>query len=127
MADGEIEVVIQKTRIVWLTVLPLLAVWGGTIVSLWNGPFLDADRYAEARYANRLMESAGAGDTVSLREESALAYWSCYPDVAQDAYFGREGPLNLLGAREHFDRHGRGEGRVWPMTEDDCRTAESVQ
>ncbi|MBO6837260.1 MAG: hypothetical protein JJ878_12755 [Alphaproteobacteria bacterium] len=126
MADGENEVMSQKMRIVWLYVLPILAVWGATLVLLRNSPFLDADRYAEALYANRLMESAGAGQTVSLRKDSALAYWACYPDVAQDAYFGREGPLNLLGAREHFDRHGRAEGRIWPLTEDDCRAAQDA-
>lgn len=52
---------------------------------------------------------------VEMAREKILAeaYWQRYPDVAADDFFGREGALGVHGPREHFDRHGRTEGRVW--------------
>lgn len=45
----------------------------------------------------------------------AEAYWSRYPDVRDDWYFGQNGRLGVYGARVHYERHGKqGNGRVWP-------------
>lgn len=44
---------------------------------------------------------------------AAEAYWRRYPDVAEDGFFGRQGPMGIRGAFEHYRRHGRPEGRVW--------------
>ena len=54
----------------------------------------------------------GQGNAAEIRM-LAEAYWQRNPDVAMDSYFGRDGKLGLFGAREHFDRHGRAEGRRW--------------
>lgn len=43
----------------------------------------------------------------------AEAYWNRYPDVAANAIFGRNSRLGIGGAREHYNLHGRKEGRVW--------------
>lgn len=46
----------------------------------------------------------------------AEIYWSKYPDVAADAYFGKNGRLGVYGPREHYRRHRtEGAGRVWPV------------
>lgn len=98
----------------------LTAIWGGIATDLKGSVFLDDDRYDEALYAAHLMQGAGGGAAVSFDKESAEAYWACYPDVGRDSYFGASGPLGILGAREHYERHGRSEGRIWPLVEDDC-------
>lgn len=98
----------------------LIPLWGAVVAALWDSPYLDNSRYASALYTQHLMESAEGGASVSFGRASAVAYWKCYPDVATDPYFGISGPLGMLGAREHFERHGRREGRVWPLDESDC-------
>lgn len=54
-------------------------------------------------------------DTVDVIRETlfAEAYWRRNPDVAADPFFGTNGALGTFGAREHYDRHGRLEGRRW--------------
>ena len=74
-----------------------------------------------------LLDSRGAGDQAEFRrrmaerpdidladeQRLARAYWARNPDVAADAYFGEHGRLGIFGARTHYERHGRGEGRAW--------------
>lgn len=52
---------------------------------------------------------------VDLVREGVLAraYWERNPDVADDPFFGETGVLGVFGARTHYDRHGRKEGRTW--------------
>jgi len=42
----------------------------------------------------------------------AEAYWRRYPDVRNDPYYGKHGPMGFKGAREHFEQHGKYEGRI---------------
>ena len=53
-----------------------------------------------------------------LQQEAALAdaYWRRYGDVAADSVVGRDGALGVFGAREHYNRHGRRENRIWGET-----------
>ncbi len=45
----------------------------------------------------------------------AEIYWSRYPDVRADPYFGKGGRLGNYGAREHYRRHGDDVTvRMWP-------------
>ncbi len=68
------------------------------------------------RAATDLLIRYAAVEKTDERREQALAdlYWLRYPDVAGDWYFGKNGKLGLWGAREHFKRHGKREGRNWP-------------
>lgn len=54
---------------------------------------------------------------VDVVRERALAeaYWQRNLDVAGDGFFGIDGALGIFGAREHYDRHGRLEGRRWGL------------
>ncbi len=54
-------------------------------------------------------------DRVNVERELSLAeaYWQRNPDVAASEFFGTKGALGVFGAREHYDRHGRAEGRRW--------------
>ncbi len=52
-------------------------------------------------------------DIAEVRRQ-AEAYWDRYPNVANNWHFGRNGELGIYGARTHYLRHGRYEGRVWP-------------
>lgn len=55
------------------------------------------------------------GNILDLQQETVLAeaYWRRYSDVATDPIFGRTGQLGVHGAREHYNRHGRREKRIW--------------
>lgn len=76
-------------------------------------PLLDARRGEAVMLAQRTVAMAGQGHA----EEIALAeaYWRRNPDVAADRFFGRAGILSPHGAREHWSRHGRREGRRWGL------------
>lgn len=43
----------------------------------------------------------------------AEAYWERYPDVERDSYYGRKGPMGIFGPKEHFEQHGKREGRLY--------------
>lgn len=101
-----------------------LLVWGAVVGAFWDTIYLDGARYAEAEYTYRLRAGAESTYGTNINRRSAEAYWACYPDVARDGYFGEEGPLGILGAREHFDRHGFREGRIWPLLENGCMSSE---
>jgi len=80
--------------------------------SVWRSDILSPIRRASmSQIAQTAKESR-----VSMHAlcESAENYWSLYPDVAQDAFFGRYGKVGCGGAYEHWTRHGHQEGRVWP-------------
>lgn len=53
--------------------------------------------------------------SIDMAEERRFAelYWDAYPHVGGDRYFGRDGAMGVLGAREHYNRHGRREGLLW--------------
>ncbi len=57
--------------------------------------------------------SAGVNIDMAGEEQLARAYWARYPDVAADKVYGAGGRLGIMGAREHYAKHGRREGRVW--------------
>lgn len=69
-------------------------------------PDLRTQQELLARYAK------SQGNPAEIRA-LAEAYWQRNPDVAADSYFGRDGEMGVFGAREHYDRHGRKEGRLW--------------
>lgn len=50
---------------------------------------------------------------LQLEREMAEAYWLRYPDVQSSTYWGPDGPLGILGARDHYRLHGRRESRVF--------------
>lgn len=89
--------------------------------------FLSLGVYAYGAFTSTLFDQRLAGehaflvtasqmpdmDAAEMRRQ-AEAYWGRYRDVANDAHFGRNGELGLYGARTHYLRHGRYEGRTWP-------------
>lgn len=83
-----------------------------------HSPLAGVDRHREAVVATEFARLSGAGQACERR--LAALYWQANPDVSESAYFGRAGPLGMLGAREHFDRHGRREGRLWPKAGTHC-------
>lgn len=49
----------------------------------------------------------------------SLKYWLRYPDVAKNELYGFiSNKKNHNGAFEHFNQHGRAEGRLWTETEE---------
>ena len=79
-----------------------------------QSPLLDSD----LKKRQRLLDQTLQEHSVDYEEERALAeaYWNRNPDVEADLIqFGRHGPLGILGAREHYNIHGRREGRIWGL------------
>lgn len=83
--------------------------WGAV-----ESPLLDEAAAARRDLLRRtLTENA---PTSAAEAALAEAYWRRYPDVATDVrHFGRDSPLGILGAREHYQIHGRREGRAWGL------------
>lgn len=44
----------------------------------------------------------------------AEAYWSEHQDVMTSPQYGEAGRMGAYGARAHYLRYGRSEGRLWP-------------
>ncbi len=89
---------------------------GGFAIYVWgavDSPVLDSARAAEKSYIDRVLKAR----TIDPSAERALAeaYWNRNPDVAKDAYYGRSGKLGLSGARAHYERYGKAEGRKWGL------------
>ena len=85
-----------------------VVVYGAAVV---HSPVID-DVLAQERI---VLNKHARRDRVNVEREQAFAeaYWRRNPDVAENTFFGENGALGLFGAREHFDRHGRSEGRRW--------------
>ena len=90
-----------------------------------NSPLMDADLARQKAYVDETLRTTAGRPTLAPKAPSnpssdeaayARAYWDRYPDVAADPYFGEMGELGVLGAREHFNRHGRFDGRRWSLS-----------
>ncbi len=77
----------------------------------WHSPVWRSDLAAREKELRVL--AAGAQIDMAAEATLAKAYWARYPDVATNPIYGEGGRLGLMGAREHFNRHGRREGRIW--------------
>jgi hypothetical protein len=86
-----------------------IAVYGYGIA---RSPLLNAETRAQQQVLARFALQQASPDEVRALAE---AYWQRNPDVAQDSFFGRNGKMGIFGAREHYDRHGRKEGRRWGL------------
>ncbi len=83
-------------------------------IGAWESPLLDRERRAQRDLVSRYALMAARDETVE--RGLAKGYWAQYADVAADASFGRNGSFGVWGAREHFNRYGRREGRHWPRS-----------
>jgi len=81
-------------------------------VGAWDSPLFNQESRARVEVLNRFARAEYLDE--GQEKIIATSYWSHYTDVAADPFFGREGRLGIWGAREHFKRHGKREGRVWP-------------
>lgn len=82
-------------------------------IGIVHSPVID-DVLAQERV---VLNKHARSDQVDLVRETgfAQAYWARNPDVAASSFFGVNGALGTFGAREHYDRHGRLEGRRWGL------------
>lgn len=80
-------------------------------IGIVHSPVID-DVLAQERI---VLNKHARGDLIDVVREREFAetYWDLNPDVAAHPYFGSAGALGIFGAREHYDRHGRREGRRW--------------
>ncbi len=100
----------QRLRIAIIVAVTLVA-WAVYGYGAFHSPLLNRELAERQAYVNQIAKQA-RGD---FAEEHRLAeaYWNRYPDVANNRYFGRDGAMGVGGAREHYNRHGKREGRVW--------------
>jgi len=78
-----------------------------------TSPLLDPARPEYVAAANQAVREA-AQENETERYLAEL-YWQRYPDVAADRVYGPKGAHGIFGAREHYQRHGRHEGRIWGL------------
>ncbi len=102
-------VLMRKLAIVALLLVGYAAYAKGALTSA----LLDPARPEHVAAANQAVRQAGQDNETERR--LAELYWQRYPDVAVNAIYGPKGPHGIFGAREHYQRHGRHEGRVWGL------------
>ena len=113
----------MATRLRGITAFTIVA----TAIAIYVLGFIQEPRLrggdAEERaFARQVIKS----QTRDMSEEKALAdaYWRRYSDVAANPVVGRNGALGVYGAREHYNRHGKRENRIWgPPTDKKSPTA----
>lgn len=95
--------------------LAAVAALGLGLIVFWDGA-RHSPLFSPAERDRRVWLSGQVrGDGRDMAEEGRLAevYWTRYPDVAADPHYGRTSRLGVSGAREHYNQHGRKEGRIW--------------
>lgn len=99
---------VRATRMVVAVYAVCLIVFA---IGLVRSPVIDHALNQERIVLNKHARSG----LIDVEREARFAqtYWELNPDVAAHFYFGRAGALGIFGAREHYDRHGRREGRPW--------------
>lgn len=95
------------------TIAILLVVFacGGWLLGAMGTPLLNRQLAAQHALATSVAKT-GSLDMVA-EQRLAEAYWQRNPDVAASSHYGRNGKAGVLGAREHWLRHGKSEGRHW--------------
>lgn len=81
------------------------------LTGLFHSSIIDEQRGNETQYLQEYIDS----HQHESREEKILAesYWRRYRDIRENNYWGVKGPLGIWGARDHFNQHGRQEGRIF--------------
>jgi hypothetical protein len=83
--------------------------------ALWLAGFLSSPLFLpEDQIKQNYRQNFTGTDNPEYQAEKDLAeaYWHRYPDVKQSEYWGPEGPLGIHGPRDHYEQHGRKEGRI---------------
>ena len=86
--------------------------WAMYAMGAADSPLLSRVERQRQAYLDEILRNAQTADLTAERDLAEI-YWQRYPDVANDGFFGRNGQMGVFGAREHFERHGRREGRIW--------------
>lgn len=95
------------------------------LLGLFNSSILDPDA-ADVTFQAKLAPDDSA--RAEQQRRLAEAYWTRYPDIRTHHYFGEEGPLGVNGAWEHYQQHGRFEGRMfWSGPETSRQEAAGTQ
>jgi hypothetical protein len=78
---------------------------------LIHSPVFNPGAQAQKKYLQNFIESHDQ----NLAQEKLLAegYWLRYKDVRKDRYWGENGPMGIWGPRDHYQQHGRREGRIF--------------
>lgn len=83
---------------------------------IWLIGFLQSPLFRPEIHQERLLAEKYSKEQAPdyLAEKSlAEAYWQRYPDVIDHFYYGKQGPMGIYGAREHYQQHGKREGRIF--------------
>lgn len=118
--NGKTSTGIPKLPATIFILLASLILW---LLGLLNSPLTGPDAGSVTAPAERVMDDSAQAEQ---RRRLAEDYWTRYPDIGGHHYFGKDGPLGINGAWEHYRQHGRHEGRTfWTHPENERRAGES--
>ena len=112
----------KKTSSMALSLLLVIITVSTLVVSLYyygfgliHSPVFNSGEQAQKKYLQKFIED----NDQNLQQEKLLAegYWLRYKDVRQDRYWGENGPTGIWGPRDHYQLHGRREGRIFEPVE----------
>lgn len=105
----------MKNFVIHAKTLFLIAVVGISIF-FWVRGFMNSPLWIpELKTEKEYIEKYILTNSPNHKREKQLAeaYWLRYQDVREHTYWGKNGPLNIWGARDHYTIHGRKEGRIF--------------
>lgn len=79
--------------------------------SFLQEPAFDRKQQAQIDFLANYIEAHDQDHKIEA--ELAASYWRRYADVKKNRYWGEKGPLGIWGPRDHFNQHGRREGRIF--------------
>ena len=99
-----------RTLIVGAVLSLSLVFW---LQGLLSSQIHDPRVHIPKRKAAALLRDGGSDHAAEA--QLARAYWLRYEDIRTDPFFGESGLLGIYGAGEHYQQHGRLEGRIYGL------------
>lgn len=94
-----------------LSALIITLAWSVWLPEAINSPVLNRQIEAERDYLNDILFYRSP--QFEVEKQSAEAYWKRYPEIADHWLWGKNGELGIRGPKDHYERFGKWEGRIW--------------
>lgn len=104
----------SRTLRFFLAAVVMASALGIYVHGAFHSELLDPHMARQKAFLRNYLRNQPPDLDVERERALADAYWSTYPSVGNDPYYGRIGQMGIHGARAHYERHGKRSGWVWP-------------
>lgn len=105
--------IVKKSRVfrIFLSTLLIVLAWSIWLPEAINSPVFSKQVKAERSYLNDILFYRSP--QFQQEKRRAEMYWKRYPEIADHWLWGKNGKLGIRGPKDHYDRFGKWEGRIW--------------